>query len=143
MSYKGTDFLVYGLNKKWFLNNHQIMNMKKSEELQFLMDSGALVIQAHPYREATYIDHIRLFPRKVHGVEVMNACRTQFENSMAKSYAENYRLIEFAGSDNHTGSLMKTLCGMCSKEPVVDEFDFINRVKNGKMCIFTLDELRK
>ena len=28
-SYKGTDFLVYGLDKEWFLKNSKIMDMKK------------------------------------------------------------------------------------------------------------------
>lgn len=140
MSYKGTDFLVYGLDKEWFLKNPQITDMKKSEELQFLMDTGALVIQAHPYREAGYIDHIRLFPRKVHGVEIINASRTDFENTMAKIYAENYGLIEFAGSDNHHGSQRKNLAGMCSEEPITDEQDFIERVKNGTMSVFSLNQ---
>lgn len=84
MSYKGTDFLIYGLDKEWFLAHPEIMDMKKSEELEYLMNSGALVIQAHPYREASYIDHIRLFPRQVYGVEVINACRNELENKMAK-----------------------------------------------------------
>ena len=139
MSYKGTDFLIYGLDKEWYLQNPQIMDMKKSEELQLLMDSGALVIQAHPYREASYIDHIRLFPRKVHGVEVVNACRNDFENNMAKLYAENYGLIEFAGTDNHGGSQRKTFAGMCSETPIENEQDFITRVRNGEMSIFTLN----
>ena len=139
MSYKGTDFLVYGLDKEWYLSNPQIMDMKKSEELQLLMDSGALVIQAHPYREAGYIDHIRLFPRKVHGVEVINASRKEFDNHMAKLYAENYGLLEFAGSDNHDGKIKKNLAGMCSEEPIEDEQDFVNRVKNGEMKTFTFN----
>ena len=112
--------------------------MKKSEELKYLMENGALVIQAHPYREASYIDHIRLFPRCVHGVEVINSCRTELENNMAKIYAENYGLIEFAGSDNHRGSEQKILSGMCSETPVLSEQDFAERVKNGLMKIFTL-----
>ena len=33
MSYKGTDFLVYGLDKEWYLAHPEIMNMKKSELL--------------------------------------------------------------------------------------------------------------
>ena len=78
--------------------------MKKREELAYMMENGALIIQAHPFREAAYIDHIRLFPRNVHGVEVFNADRTELENGMAKIYAQKYDLIEFAGSDNHTGS---------------------------------------
>ena len=113
--------------------------MKKSEELEYLMECGALVIQAHPYREASYINHIRLFPRQVHGVEVINASRTDFENNMAKIYAKNYGLLEFAGSDNHCASKQKLLAGMCSETQIFDEHDFVERVKNIKMNVFTLN----
>ncbi len=139
MSYKGTDFLVYGLSKEWFLNNPQIIDMKRSEELEFLMKSGALVIQAHPYREDFYIDHIRLFPRKVHGVETINASRNDFENDMAKKYAEHYGLLKIAGSDNHRGSKAPRLAGVCCETPIMNEQDFIERVKTGQTEIFTLD----
>ena len=137
LSYGGTDFLVYGLDKSWYLANPQIMDMTKREELEFLMESGALVIQAHPYREANYIDHIRLFPRSVHGVEVINSARDDFENNMAKHYAESYGLLEFAGSDNHCGREREgSLSGMCSDIPIADEIDFVQRVKNGEMNTF-------
>lgn len=111
--------------------------MKKREELAYMMENGALIIQAHPFREAAYIDHIRLFPRNVHGVEVFNADRTELENGMAKIYAQKYDLIEFAGSDNHTGSDKKILAGMCSETPIANEADFISRIRNGEMKIFT------
>lgn len=139
LSYKGTDFLVYGLDKEWYLKNPQIMDMKKSEELEYLINNGALVIQAHPYREASYIDHIRLFPRYVHGIEVINASRSDFENNMAKIYAENYGLLEFAGSDNHCAGENKLLAGMCSQAPILDEQDFVERVKDQKMRVFTIN----
>ena len=139
MTYGGTDFLVYGLNKEWYLRNPQIMDMKKSEELLFLKENGALVIQAHPYREASYIDHIRLYPRAVHGVEVINACRTDFENEMARIYAENYNLIKFAGSDNHQGKNQTKLAGVSFEAPLIDELDFVEKVKRGEMEIFSID----
>lgn len=139
LSYKGTDFLVYGLDKAWYLSHPEIMDMKKSDELPFMMENGALVIQAHPYREAFYIDHIRLFPREVHGVEVINACRTELENNMAKAYAQSYNLIEFAGTDNHVGKGRTTFAGMCSETPIVDEKDFVERVKKGEMQVFSID----
>lgn len=140
MSYKGTDFLVYGLDKEWYLSHPQIMDMCKTEELALLMECGALVIQAHPFREARYIDHIRLFPRSVHGVEVINASRTEFVNQMAKWYAENYNLIEFAGSDNHSAGIEKPLAGMSSDTPILNEQDFVQRVKARQMNIFTINE---
>ena len=83
ISYRGTDFLIYGLDEKWFLEHPEIMDMKKSEELPFLASHGALVIQAHPYRQDKHIDHIRLFPHCIEGVETINACRTELENRMA------------------------------------------------------------
>ena len=139
LSYGGTDFLVYGLDKQWFLDHPEIMDMKKSQELAFLMEQGALVIQAHPYREAKYIDHIRLYPRHVHGVEVINGCRKDSENKMAAIYAENYELLEFAGTDNHKASGQKKLAGICCETPIRDVEDFIGRVKGKQTQIFTLE----
>ena len=139
MNYGGTDFLVYGLDKQWYLAHPEIMEMEKSEELRFLKENGALIIHAHPFREASYIDHIRLYPRSIDGVEVINACRTDLENKMARQYAENYELIPFAGSDNHHAAKHKKLAGVCCEEPIQDVQDFIAKVKSGKMEIFTLE----
>lgn len=138
LSYHGTDFLIYGLDKAWYLAHPEIMEMKKSEELPFLMEQGALVIQAHPYREASYIDHIRLYPRSVHGVEIVNSSRPEAENSLAAFYADQYRLLHFAGSDNHVGIRRENLAGMRCREAVTDERDFVNKVLAGQAEPFTL-----
>ena len=136
LSYGGTDFLIYGLDKDWYRNNPQIMDMKKSEELQFMMDEGALVIQAHPYRQASYIDHIRLYPNCVHGVEVVNSARTDFDNEMAIHYAKQYDLIEFAGSDTHSAERDREFAGMCGEKPISSEKEFIEAVKNKELKMF-------
>lgn len=138
-SYSGTDFLIYGLDKQWFLNHPEIQEMKKSEMLPFMAEEGALIIQAHPFREASYIDHIRLFPRCVHGVEVHNAGRSDFENSMAELYAKNYNLIPFAGTDNHQAGTQTKFGGMQSKAPIANEQDFVLGVKNGDIIPFEHD----
>lgn len=138
ISYKGTDFLIYGLDKDWYLDHPEIMNMKKTDELTLMANSGALIIQAHPFREAEYINHIRLFPRHVHGIEIVNACRSDKDNNMAKMYSEHYELIEFAGSDNHIGARQKKLAGISTAEPVCDVEDFIEKVKSNMAKIFTI-----
>lgn len=140
MSLDGTDFLVYGFDKDWFLQHPEIDTMNKRDELEMMMQEGALVIQAHPFREAGYIDHIRLFPRSVHGIEIYNACRTDFENRMAEEYADNYGLLHFAGSDNHSGSRQPKLGGMQSETLVKDEADFVQKVKAGQMTIFKKEQ---
>ncbi len=139
ISYRGTDFLIYGLDKEWFLAHPEIMDMKKSEELPFLASHGALVVQAHPYRQDRHIDHIRLFPHCIEGVETVNACRTELENRMADIFADAYGFVKTAGSDNHIASRLTHLAGMESDTPLVDEADFIRRVRNREMKIFTLD----
>ena len=139
LSYRGTDFLIYGLDKEWFLAHPEIMTMKKSEELPFLAQNGALVIQAHPYRQDRHIDHIRLFPHCIEGVETINACRTELENKMADIFADAYGFVKTAGTDNHICSRITHLAGMESETPLIDEADFISRVRNGEMKLFTLD----
>ena len=139
-SYGGTDFLIYGLDKAWFLAHPEIESMKRSDMLSLMMECGALIVQAHPYREASYIDHIRLFPRHVHGVEIFNSSmRDPSVNDIAKIYAEHYGLLPFAGSDNHTASKRMLLGGMMSDLPIEDEQDFVRRVKAGEMTPFCLD----
>ena len=135
LSNRGTDFLVYGLDKEWFLAHSEIESMKYSERLSYLAEAGALVIQAHPFREAAYIDHIRLFPRQVYGVETYNACRTPFENDMAEMYAKHYGLPAFSGTDNHVAGKQQRLGGMKSETPVADEQDFIRRYINGELLL--------
>lgn len=139
ISHGGTDFLVYGLDKAWYLKHPEIMKMRKSSELAFLADNGAFIVQAHPFREAGYIDHIRLYPRLIHSAEVINANRTELENGMAKMYAERYNLIPFAGTDNHVGPKQIHLAGMQSEKPIKSVKDFVSALKRGKLEAFTLD----
>jgi len=141
MTYKGTDFLVYGLDKAWYLLHPEIMDMMQHEKLRFLMEQGALVIQAHPFREASFIKYFRLFPYFVQGVEIINASNKELANQMAKQYAEGYNLIPFAGSDNHRAGEQKMLAGMESEAEVLSERDFVQKVLNGEMRVFCQENI--
>ena len=95
------------------------------------------MVQAHPFREASYIDHIRLYPDCVDGVEVINANRTERENTMAMLYAKTYAFIQTAGSDNHIGEKQVHLAGMEFETPLGCEDAYIKRLKRGEGNIFT------
>ena len=136
ITYGGTDFLIYGLDEAWYYAHPQIMDMPKSQELPYLMAEGALVVHAHPYREAGYIDHIRLYPRCVQAVEVYNAWRKPLENHMAALYAEGYDLPPTAGTDNHSAERTPALGGMASDTPLIDERDYARRVPLREMTPF-------
>ena len=113
--------------------------MKKSDELKYIRENGGFVVQAHPFRQAGYIDHIRLFPDATDGVEVINACRKDEENKMAELYASFYGFFKTGGTDNHLGSKIPKLAGMESKTQINSEAEFIEAVKNNKMKIFYTD----
>lgn len=134
-SYRGTDFLIYGLDRDWFFAHPEIEGLKRSQMLTLMRDAGALIIQAHPFREASYIDHIRLFPRHVHGIEVINAGQPDFPNAQAKRYAKAYELIAFAGSDIHNIN-QKSLAGIMTSTPILDERDFCQRILSQNFSIF-------
>ncbi len=137
MSYGGTDFLVYGLDKAWFLSHPEIMQMKMREKLAYLAEGGAYIVQAHPFREARYIDHIRLFPRSVHAVEILNAHnKAELANRMAELYAENYGLCKVAGSDNHFEEGQNQFAGVQTEYPLSCERDYIEAVERGDIKIF-------
>ena len=153
LSYKGTDFLIYGLDKEWYKANPGILQMTKTEELQYMMEKGAFIVQAHPYREAHYIDHIRLFPRSVHAVEIINSNQAAEANDMAALYARQYGLMITCGSDNHWAGdvfhhlqkkgLDPTIAGMSSEKPIQNVQDYINMVKAGQMNLFLQDDSGK
>ncbi len=136
MSYRGTDFLVYGLDKAWYLAHPEAVTLPVREKLQLVAEAGGYVIHAHPFREADYIDHIRLYPRSVEAVEVINACRTDFENRLALQYAESYGFAKTAGTDNHYAGKCRRFAGVLTDTPIVDEADYVERVKKGALEFF-------
>ena len=138
-SYRGADFLIYGLSKEWYLKHPEIMTMDRRALLDMMAEDGALVVQAHPYREARYIECIQLFPRHVHAVEVFNSSNLGTPNELAEIYADSYGLHKIAGSDNHISHLMPTLAGMEFDTPLTDVDDFIERIKNREGKYFVMN----
>lgn len=136
-SYKGTDFLVYGLEEDWLISHPEMMELSAKEFCLFARGEGGLVLQAHPCREDWYIDHVRLFPSDVDGFETYNANRTERENRLAEIYAEEYSLKKTAGSDIHAAQ-QNRLAGMEFETPLKGGKDYAERVLKGEGKIFTV-----
>ena len=129
--------LVYGVDKDWCLRHEDMDKMKKSELMTIMREDGALLIQAHPFRMVK--TEITLFPNHTHGVEIYNASRNEFENSLAVQYRDNYGLIPFAGSDNHTAGRRSCFGGMATERPVDSAEDFVQMVLSGEAKPFVRD----
>ena len=107
----GTDFCIYGISEDWLREHPDQLSWNPRDYFDRVRADGGFIVQAHPFREANYIECIRLYPRSVHGVEIWNANRTAHENHMAAVYAAEYGLPVFAGSDNHHG-IQRYLAGI-------------------------------
>ena len=136
-TYRGTDLLTYGLDKKWLLEHPEIMDLSMNDYCDLVHLHGGFIVHAHPFREASYIDMIRLLPRKVDAVETVNACRTDFENILADQYADNYGLLKVYGSDNHVGMLDR-ICGMQSDRRLKSIEEMVSALANDEMEPFEL-----
>ncbi len=134
-SFRGTDLLTYGLDKDWLLKNPQVMELTINEYCDFVHEQGGFIAHAHPFREAGYIDMIRLLPRKVDAVEVFNVNRDDLANRCAEQYAENFALLKIAGSDNHSGRSAK-IGGVSLDRPVKNIADLVKAIKEEKTDIF-------
>ena len=134
-AYHGNDFLTYGLDKQWLLAHPEVMELHPNDYFELVHRDGGFISHAHPFREDWYIDMIRLMPRGCDAVEIINSWRTDFENDMAKHYADSYHLIYTAGSDNHAAKQTR-LSGMELDERVTDIRRFIELVKSGKCGIY-------
>lgn len=135
--YRGTEFLIYGLDKSWLLAHPEIRDCTVAEQYALVHAGGGIVIHAHPYREEPYIPEIRLFPEYVDGVEAINATHTSLSsvhhkndrwNPLALEYAKKHDLPITAGSDQHQDAM---ICGgMVFDRKLTDIHDFCRAILN-------------
>lgn len=136
-SYKGTDVLTYGWDPETLASYPEILSMSMREYCDFCAAHGALAVQAHPFREARYIDHIRLFPN-AEGVEILNAGRDRRTNALAAVYAGEYGKIMTGGSDLHFPT-QGILSGMAFEERLTSPAHMIALLRDGKGEIIRQD----
>lgn len=113
----GTDFLFLGLTLDWLLENGQAFVPRPNELLDAVHAAGGYIVHAHPFLEAAWVEYIRLLPRKVDAVEILNGCLDDKTNGMARQYAENYGLAITCGSDVHHATDAKVLTCVETQQP--------------------------
>lgn len=101
-NFKGDEYLIYGVDEKWLLDNPDIMTKERTEVYKLVKAYGGLMLQAHPFRERDYLSAIHLTPSACDGIEVYNACNHPYENALAREYAEKEGMTVLSGgSDIH------------------------------------------
>ncbi|MCL2013762.1 MAG: PHP domain-containing protein [Oscillospiraceae bacterium] len=104
------DYLVYGVTGEFLREYPDLYRYSMDEVFQEICDSNLLLYQAHPFRSYTNIrpaERIAEYKRGInvklmHGVEVYNLNpRHKNDNASALALAEEYGLLQIAGSDFH------------------------------------------
>ncbi len=94
------DYLIYGIDED-FLRTHKNLHLLKVSEIYAVVrESGALMVQAHPFRNAMTIVN----PDFLDGMEVFNGTPTPGHEArldIANIWAKRYGLIRTSGTDFH------------------------------------------
>ncbi|MCF0117077.1 MAG: PHP domain-containing protein [Bacilli bacterium] len=126
----GFELLTYGLSIEWLKQHPEIIDMDIVDYCRLVKRAGALVIQAHPFREASYIDRFTLIPHEVDGLEVINTSHKDPKyNERAKWLADSFNLVGTSGSDTHSINNIN-YGGVGFKEKLTSINDYVRLVKN-------------
>lgn len=128
-NYKGTEFLIYGLDHEWMRNHPEMLSWSIEEQYYNIHEAGGYVVHAHPFRIRPYINEIRLFPDFVDAVEAYNVGNRNIEfDNKATEYAKKHKLPVFAGTDSHGYEQERS--GMGFNKPLASIKDFLSCVKS-------------
>ena len=147
LSCHGAEFLVYGLTPDWLKQHPQLKDMNAPEHLALVREAGAMVVHAHPYREASYIEGTFLFPESVDAVETVNSAHSnshskshnrQHFDVQAREYATAHNLPMTAGSDIHWEDLYGG--GVAFKQPLRSVEDYCRAIRSEQDYLLTNGE---
>lgn len=94
----GNDFLVFGFDREFLLDNPNLHKMDYKEFYDLMHNEGFLVFQAHPYRYG----NVPVEPICYDGVEIVNTHPGhKSHNQSAIKFAEDKNLYRIGGSDAH------------------------------------------
>lgn len=127
-NYQGSEFLIYGLDKDWLLKHPDMRTWTPWEEYEQVHGDGGYMVQAHPFREASYLRGFGLYPMYSDAVEGINAAQLRIMNERAQWYAKQFDKPMTAGSDIH--GIDSVGCGMRTAKPIRTIEDYINLVRN-------------
>jgi len=127
---RGSDFLTYGLDLDFLLKYPNLDKMSVEDYSALVRKSGGYLAQAHPYRDAPYIEH--KFPVKhqlIDGIEIYNPLDTVSSNKKAYAFAKRHDLPMQAGTDSHSKDA-DHYSGIKLKNKAESIFDIIEALKN-------------
>jgi hypothetical protein len=129
----GKEVLVYGIDLDFLLANPDLCDITLDEFVDRVHTAGGLVVQAHPYRDRSYIN-MSVEPRKdiVDGIEIHNAGNHPGEDGKALSLSHEKDFIRTSGGDVHniTDSKLGT-AGLAFKTRIRNNHELVAALRQG------------
>lgn len=131
---QGDEYLIYGLDEKWMIAHPEMEHWTRKEQYEQVHAAGGCVVQAHPFRQRSYLRDIHLSPYCVDAVEVVNCGNPDEENALAVRYAQRLQLPMTGGSDNHCVDTMvsERLSGVVFDHPLNSIHDYVDAILQKK-----------
>jgi len=134
-SFRGTDFLVYGLDEAFLLNNPGFDNLGMVEFSAAVRGACGYLAQAHPFRDEWWIANPEpVSPSLIDGIEVYNATMSNEVNNLALQYAEKHGLAKQSGSDAHNTFAHRS-SGISLQKRAANIFEIIDEIKKGRATL--------
>jgi hypothetical protein len=134
-TFKGDDYLIYGLDKAWLLEHPEAAHWSRKEQYDEVHKAGGCVVQAHPFRAAAYISTIHLSPKLCDAVEIANGGNEPEWDALASEYAKRIGLPVTAGSDIHHVEQIDNgpIFGVCFENKLETIHDYVNAVRTNSI----------
>ena len=129
---KGREILLYGITPELLYNHPELISGEIEAWLKVAKEAGALVIQAHPFRDRAYITaQYPLDLSLIDGIEVYNYGNNSYCNDKAEEFAKEHpKMILTSGADTHSaGTVFHG--GIECTERIKDGKALVNVLKSG------------
>jgi hypothetical protein len=136
-TFDGDDYLIYGLGREWLLEHPEAARWSRREQYQAVREAGGGVVQAHPFRQHSYIRGITLSPHLVDGIEAANAGNhEQSYDALAMRYAKKLGLPVTAGSDIHESGQLEAgdVFGVYLDKKMKTITDYVEAIKGNAIA---------
>lgn len=98
------DYLVYGIDEQFIYDLGDVMDKRFRDVSPLIRESGALIYQAHPFRNGMTVTK----PELIDGIEAINFCTTHdSRNDIAALWAKKFDMNTVYGSDYHSEKYMQ------------------------------------
>lgn len=125
------DYLIYGIDERFIMDLGNVMDKKIEELYPMFHEHGALVFQAHPFRDCMTVTN----PKYIDGIEAGNFCSTHdSRNDIAALWAKKFNMLTVYGTDYHSTDYMCS-AGILTDSPICCNSQLIETLKSGKFTV--------